>query len=86
MIDALDFGYDELATEAVKILDKYNFKEALEAFKRMKILDPHDIREHLGNNYGILEYLEYLSLDEFMEYLSVRYGVKWTEIINYRMY
>ena len=81
------FDYDEAASNAVKILDKYNFEEEILQCRQAKWLSPYDIREHIGfNNEGEVEnVLEDLSLDEFMEYLTARYGVRWDEVISYRM-
>lgn len=47
------FEYDELASKAVTILDKCDFKEDIEHCKRVKMLDVYDIREFLEKNiYG----------------------------------
>ena len=82
------FEYDELASKAVTILDKCDFKEDIEYCKRVKILDVYDIREFLEKNYlwEIRDALDSLSLDEFMEYLTARYDVRWNEISHYEMY
>ena len=81
------FEYDELASNAVKILDKYNFEEKILQCRKARWLSPDDIREHIGfENEGEVENaLEDLSLDEFMDYLTARYSIKWEEIISYRM-
>lgn len=82
------FEYDELASKAVVILDKCDFKEDIEHCKRVRILDAYDIREFLENNYlwEIRDALDNLSLDEFMEYLTARYNIRWQEISRYEMY
>jgi len=81
------FEYDELASNAVKVLDKYNFKEEIAHCRDARWLSPDDIREHIGfeNEGEVEEALEDLSLDEFMEYLTARYKIRWQEIISYRM-
>ena len=82
------FEYDELASKAVTILDKCDFKEDIEHCKRVRMLDAYDIREFLEKNYlwEVGEALDNLSLDEFMEYLTVRYNIRWHEISYYEMY
>ena len=82
------FEYDKLASEAVKILDGCDFKEDIEHCKRIRMLDAYDIREFLEKNYlwEIRDALDNLSLDEFMEYLTARYNVRWQEISHYEMY
>lgn len=82
------FEYNELASKAAAILDKCDFKEDIEYCKRVKMLDAFDIREFLERNYlwEIRDALSSLSLDEFMKYLTTRYGVRWHEISHYEMY
>ena len=82
------FEYDKLASAAVKILDECDFKEDIEHCKRIRMLDAYDIREFLEKNYlwEIRDALDNLSLDEFMEYLTARYNVRWQEISRYEMY
>jgi hypothetical protein len=60
------FEYDELASNAVKILDKYNFEKEILQCRKAKWTSPYDIREHIGfENEGEVENaLEDLSLDE----------------------
>ena len=82
------FEYDELASQAAKILDKCNFSEEIERCKDLKIQDPHDVREYIALHYlwDIREELENLSIDEFMEYLTIRYNVRWQEVSYYKMH
>lgn len=82
------FEYDELASNAVKTLDKYNLEDEILQCRKIKYLDPYDIREHIEestNDFELIDALEELSLDEFMEYLTVRYGIRWEEVVSYRM-
>ena len=82
------FEYDELASNAAKILDKYNLEDEIIHCRKIRYLDPFEIRNHIAkstNNFELIDALEELSLDEFMEYLTVRYGIKWEEVISYRM-
>ena len=82
------FEYDELASEAVKVLDRCDFSEEIEACIRSKIRDAYDIREYIERNYlwEVREALDNLALDEFMEYLTARYNVRWQEVSHYEMY
>lgn len=82
------FEYDELASEAVKLLDECDFSEEIEDCKRSKIRDAYDIREYIERSYlwEVGEALDNLSLDEFMEYLTARYNVRWREVSYYEMY
>ena len=82
------FEYDKLASKAVTILDKCDFKEGIEHCKRVKMLDLYDIREFLEKNYlwEIRDALDSLSLDEFMKYLTARYDIRWHEFSHYEMY
>lgn len=81
------FEYDKSASEAVTILDRCDFKEDIEHCKRVRKLDAYDIREFLEKNYlwEVGEAFGDLSLDEFMEYLTLRYNVRWQEISHYEM-
>ena len=88
------FDYDEYASDAVKVLDKYDLRERIDWIIRCGCRDAYDIREILVEDYRnncigyeeVEEALENLSLDEFMEYLSVRYGIRWREDITYTAY
>lgn len=81
------FEYDELASRAAEVLDKYNFEEDIIQCRKAKWLDPYNIREHISFEHKgeVEEALDDLSLDEVMEYLTTRYGIRWEEIISYRM-
>lgn len=81
------FEYDELACKAAAILDQCDFKEDIEHCKRTRLLDAYDIREFLEKNYlwDVRDAFDNLSLDEFMEYLTARYNVRWHEISHYEM-
>lgn len=84
------FSYDVMAYHAAETLGKYNFEEDIQLCKQKKVLDPYDIREFLYTQERypdeVADALEELSLDEFMEYLTAKYGVRWEEIITYRMW
>ena len=82
------FEYDELARKAVDVLDRYDFEPDIYFCRNTKILDGYDIREYIKNQHeGEVETaLDDLSLDEFMEYLTARYKVRWTEIVSYQMF
>ena len=85
------FDYDEYAREAVTVLDKYDLREVIKWLIHCGTKDSYDIREAIGEHYknecvgceDVGEALENLSLDEFMEYLTVRYGIRWREDITY---
>lgn len=82
------FEYDELASNAVKIIDKYNLEDEILQCRKIKYVDPWDIRSHIEaftTDFELIDALEELSLDEFMEYLTARYGIRWKEVISYRM-
>lgn len=82
------FEYDELASNAAKILDKYNLEDEILQCRTIKCLDPYGIRNHIEaftNDFELIDALEELSLDEFMEYLTEKYGIRWEEVISYRM-
>lgn len=82
------FEYDELASKAVTILDKCDFKEDIEYCRRVKMFGAYEVREFLKKNYlwEIRDALDTLSLDEFMEYLTARYNIRWHKISYYGMY
>jgi hypothetical protein len=82
------FKYDELVSNAVKILDEYNLEDEILQCKKRGYLDPYDMRDYiqmLTSNLELIDALEELSLDEFMEYLTARYKIRWQEIVSYRM-
>ena len=83
------FEYDEDAKAAAEKLDEYNFIELLRSCYINNLRDPWDIRDKIMDEYtelGLVDSaLDYLSNDEFMEYLSERYPIRFEEIIGYRM-
>lgn len=81
------FEYDELAAGAVKVLDKYDFRDTMDILKASGKRDPYDIMDDMSTYYQgeIEEALNLLSLDEFMEYTRIRYGARWEENITYRL-
>jgi len=81
------FEYDEDAKMASEELDKYNFKYILGLCYDSDIRDPYDIKDYIISSLPELEeILEYLTEDEWMEYLTERYPIRFEEIIKYRMY
>lgn len=82
------FEYDESARKAVEILDTYDLSSTLNDAYHEMVKDPWDIKvEYIPSRYPELEdVLSDLCEDEFMEYLSSRYPVKFDEVISYRMY
>lgn len=81
------FEYDELASNAVKVLDKYNLEGSIASCKKSGYLDVYKVLNYLETfeDSEVFSALQDLSIDEFMEYLTIRYGVKWAEIIKYEM-
>lgn len=81
------FEYDELAAWAVTVLDRHDFKDTMDILKAAGKRDPYDIMDALSKYYKgeIEEALNVLSLDEFMEYTTVRYRSRWEEDITYRL-
>lgn len=88
------FDYDEYASEAVETLDKYKLGEVISWIIHCGTKDAYDIREAIGEYYvnecfgcgEVRDALENLSLDEFMEYMTTRYGIRWREDITYTAY
>lgn len=88
------FDYDEYASDAVKVLDKYDLREIISWIINCGTKDSYDIKEALVEHYTnecvgceeVGEALENLSLDEFREYLTERYGIQWWEHITYTAY
>lgn len=81
------FEYDELASNAVKVLDEYNLKDSIVRCKELGYLDVHMVLNYLETfeDSEVFGALQDLSTDEFMEYVTTRYGIKWAEIIKYEM-
>ena len=75
------FDYDEFARDAVEILDRYDLKEKIDSCRETWCDDTYELQQNIGNALyfeGCTEAaqaLENLTLDEFLEYLAVRYGV-----------
>ena len=81
------FEYDYEAMIAAKKLDEYDFTEILSECYDAGRRDSWDIRNIIETRYKELEIdLGNLSTDEFMEYLSTRYPIKFEEVIKYRMW
>lgn len=80
------FEYDKDSSNAVKVLDKYDFTKDIEYCKRVGCTLLYDMRNAIG--YGrdyddeVADALDELSTDEFMEYFTDRYGVHW-EVVEY---
>ena len=88
------FEYDELASNAVMILDKYNLENEILKCREYDITDPYEIRAHIEESVferdsifelEVLLALEDLSIGEFVEYLTAKYGIRWQEVVSYRM-
>ena len=81
------FEYDELARNAVEVLNEYNLEDSIVRCKELGYLDVYMVRNYLETfeDSEIFGALQDLSIDEFMEYLTTRYGIKWAEIIKYEM-
>lgn len=74
------FDYDEYASEAVKVLDRYDLREKICGCRETWCDDTYEVQQyvtdlfyHEGNSEAA-EAMENLTLDEFLEYLAVRYG------------
>ena len=83
------FEYDAMSMNAAKVLDNYDFGHLIEQCRELKIKNVYAVKEFFEriNSFddNIVTALDNLSPDEFMEYLTARYNVKWTEIISYEM-
>ena len=83
------FEYDELSREAVRVLDNDDFGHLIDICRDLKIKNVYAVKDFFEytNSFddNIAIALNNLSPDEFMEYLTARYNVKWTEIISYEM-
>lgn len=81
------FDYDEDAKRAAEKLDEYDFTITLGECFDSYLRDPYDIRNCIAERYPEVEdALADLAEDEWMEYLSARYPVKFEEIVRYRMW
>lgn len=84
------FDYDADAKAAAEELDNHDLTDNLARCWRMRHTDPWDIRQFIQSEaipecMELFNALESLSLDELMEYLSVKYNVRFEEEIHYRM-
>lgn len=81
------FDYDKESRDAAATLDKYDLTEVLEWCLERDYTELCDIRGWFMENYKYDEKMyaavEALSLDEFMEYLTSRYGAYWSDEITY---
>lgn len=84
------FEYDELSRDAAKTLDNYDFGHLIQHCRELKIKNVYAVKDFFeqinGFDDDIVAALDNLSPDEFMEYLTARYNVHWSEIISYEMY
>lgn len=82
------FDYDEESRNAVVTLDKYDLAIYLKACVKNHVTDSGDVREALMTfcNYEVEKAIECLTTDEFMEYLTSRYNVSWSDEIGHYIY
>ena len=82
------FNYDENASNAAKVLDKYNFKEDIDICKQNNTMSDYNLYDHIVDKYPkeVEDALDNLTYDEFRDYMTIRYGVQWRETISYSMY
>ena len=82
------FDYDPASKRAADKLDEYDLSELLLQCYDVGWVDPWDIRERaiLVKHPELADVLDELSTDEFMEYLTKRYNVRFEEVISYRMW
>ena len=75
---------------AAEELDKYDFTEILSECYDNDLRSPWDIMERIVDKYAEFGFidgaLDNLSNDEFMEYLTERYPIKFEEVVTYRMW
>lgn len=80
------FEYDMDAFLAANKLNEYDFTDTLRYCYGYGLTNSWHIREKIIEEHKELEeYLDNLSNDEFMDYLSERYNVKFEEVVTYRM-
>lgn len=81
------FQYDQSANTAAKVLDGYDFAEDIQWCRNAKWLSPWEIEQRLTSMYGeeVEDAISDLSSDEFMEYLSKRYDVRFVKETSYKM-
>ena len=84
------FEYDKYAKAAADKLDEYDFTEILSWCYDNGLRDPWDIRCKIEDEHYELSVddgaLDNLSIDEFMDYLSEKYSVRFEEVTTYRMW
>lgn len=84
------FEYDIHAQRAAEELDKYNFTDLLRYCYENGYRNPWDIADVMiaeHNELGVEDgAIDWLSIDELIEYLSERYNVAFEEVITYRMW
>ena len=84
------FEYDKYSKVAAEKLDEYDFTEILSWCYDNDLRDSWDIKDKIADEYCELGIddgaLDNLTHDEFMEYLSKRYNVRFEEISTYRMW
>lgn len=82
------FDYDLASEKAAETLDACDLSELLLQCYDVGWVDPWDIRERaiLVKHPELADVLDELSTDEFMEYLTKRYNVRFEEVISYRMW
>lgn len=82
------FDYDLASEKAAATLDEYDLSGLLLQCYDVGWVDPWDIRARaiLVKHPELADVLDELSTDEFMEYLTERYNVRFEEVISYRMW
>lgn len=81
------FWYDKEAQLAAEKLDNYDLMDILKYCYQIRWLNPWDIKGQIHLKYDELdEFLDDLSIDEFMLYLESKYPVKFEEFVDYRMW
>ena len=81
------FEYDKASQKAAEQLDNYDLTNILDWCYDANWRDPWDIKEKIRIEYPELDdILDDLSSDEFMEYLTSKYNIKFEEVISYRFW
>lgn len=82
------FDYDKDSCHAVIVLDNYDLTEYLEWCIAHRITDSWDVRDYIlkESDAEIAVAIECLTMDEFIMYLSKRYGAFWRDEIKYDMW
>lgn len=80
------FEYNMGAFIAARELDEYDLTDTLRYCYYNKYRDPEGIMYKIIEEHKELEeYLDNLSIDEFMEYLEETYDIKFDVVVTYRM-